>query len=288
MGLDTYFEEQVREIVRGGYDLHTHTNPSHFVRALDDVELARQCDEYGMAGVMIKSHYDSTAARTILGNRYGGAKATLYGGVALNRPVGGLNRYAAECTLKLGGKIIWLPTRDAENCLKKGPKPNDFFDRPSIQVLDQEGKPVPEIYEIFAVVKKYGAYLATGHISPAESLVICREGNACGVRMILTHPDWKQTKVPLKDQVALAQNGVMIEKVWGNVCNGHITAAEMADSIRTIGASHIYLVTDFGQMDNPSPAAGICDFVRALLREGIPPEVLKTMLCTNPEQIVGR
>ena len=44
------------ELMKGACDLHTHPQPSHFPRALDDFALVREADEYGMAGVMIKSH----------------------------------------------------------------------------------------------------------------------------------------------------------------------------------------------------------------------------------------
>jgi hypothetical protein len=109
------FKELALGLVRGGYDLHTHTSPSHSPRSLDDFTLLNEADEIGMAGVMIKSHYEPTEARASLANIYAGAKkAKAYGAIALNWPVGGLNPYAVESSLYLGGVLVWMPTRDAQ------------------------------------------------------------------------------------------------------------------------------------------------------------------------------
>ena len=39
------FREMARELIVGAYDLHTHTTPSAFPRALNDLELVREADE---------------------------------------------------------------------------------------------------------------------------------------------------------------------------------------------------------------------------------------------------
>ena len=278
-------DAKVRAVLRGAYDLHAHPKPSHFTRCLDDFEFARACDEYGMAGAMIKSHYDPTPGRAIIANLHSGAKATMYGGVALNQPVGGLNKYQVETCLKMGGILVWLPTRDASHVMKGGGKATDFLQREPIEVLTPEGKPVPAIYEVFEAVKKYNAYLATGHVSPEEADVICREGVRCGVNMILTHPDSKTNKMALEGQIALAKLGVLVEKVWDNVLNGYITAEEMARYMKAIGPEHCFMTTDNGQKGKP-PCQGMYDFVKAMLEQGLSEEDLVWMVRTNPKKII--
>ena len=34
----------------------------------------------------------------------------VFGGVALNQTVGGLNPYAVELALRMGGRMVWFPT----------------------------------------------------------------------------------------------------------------------------------------------------------------------------------
>ena len=68
------FREMARELIVGAYDLHTHTTPSAFPRALNDLELIREADALGMAGVMIKAHYGSTSTRAALVNLISGSQ----------------------------------------------------------------------------------------------------------------------------------------------------------------------------------------------------------------------
>ena len=51
-----------------------------------------------------------------------------------------------------------------------------------------------EIFEIFDIIKKYGACLATGHLDTKEAYLLCKTGTKHGVNMILTHPEWNRTK----------------------------------------------------------------------------------------------
>ena len=55
--------------ITGLIDPHIHAAPEHIPRLLDDISLARQALEAGMAGIMIKSHTTLTADRaTIAGS----------------------------------------------------------------------------------------------------------------------------------------------------------------------------------------------------------------------------
>ena len=232
------FREMARELIVGAYDLHTHTTPSAFPRALNDLELVREADALGMAGVMIKAHYGSTSTRAALVNLISGCRCQAYGGLVLNWPTGGLNPYSVENALKTGASIIWMPTRDSKNCLAYGDMPGDFFARPGITILDEDGNLLPVVREIMDIVKKYDGWLATGHLSTEESILLCREGRKEHVNMILTHPEWDRTKVPGSVQADLASIGVLIEKNWLNIAEGSVSREEMAKNIRLAGPEH--------------------------------------------------
>lgn len=122
-----------------------------------------------------------------------------------------MNVYAVHSALHLGASIVYMPTRDAENSLRYGDMPGDFFSRPGITILDKTGKIKREVYDILDLVKEHNATLATGHLGTDESICLCREGVRRGVRMILTHPDWERTVVSLETQKELADAGVWIE-----------------------------------------------------------------------------
>lgn len=278
--------ELVSEILNGAYDLHTHSKPSLFPRSLNDLELIQEADSAGMAGVLIKSHYEPTVGRANLINEISGCKAKAYGGVVLNWPVGGLNSFAAINALEQGAIIVWMPTRDAFNSLNYGDMRGDFFKRSGISVIDENGKLLKEVYEVMDVVRQYGAYLATGHISPAESVLLCKEGRKAGVKMILTHPEWPRTIIDAGTQAELACLGVLIEKNWINIAEQSLSACQMSEHIRLAGIQNVFLATDLGQARNEHPVDGMRRFVEVLLCQGFSKEELITMVRRVPERIV--
>lgn len=280
--------QRAKELLQGGYDLHIHTIPSHAPRSLDDFEAVEQATKAGMKGILIKNHYEPTGARAALVNRRSPAgSAVAYGAAALNWPLGGLNPYAVQSALNMGASIVFMPTRDAANCLLFGDMPGDFFRRPGISLLDGEGRLKPEIYDIMDAVKSYGAALATGHISAEESVKLCVEGRERSVRMVLTHPEWDRTVVPGEIQADLARKGVWIEKCWYNVAEGNCAIEDMVAHIRLVGAERCYLSTDRGQRDRELPAEGMARFISALLQCGITEQEVSVMLRDVPAIVLG-
>ena len=131
--------DQARALLQGSYDLHIHPIPSHVPRLLDDFEVLAQAEEAGMGGVLLKNHHEPTGARALPANRRGeGFRAKAYGAAVLNWPLGGLNPYAVHSALKMGAHVIFMPTRDAANCLFHGDMPGDFFQREGISLLDKQ------------------------------------------------------------------------------------------------------------------------------------------------------
>src|SRR5262245_36268770 len=104
--------------VRGFYDLHLHSAPAPFVRIGDSAEIAGWCAEAGMAGIVIKSHFESTVskahhARVAVQDAFPDFR--VYASITLNRGVGGVNPGAVDLALQQGAKVVWLPTLDAAN-----------------------------------------------------------------------------------------------------------------------------------------------------------------------------
>lgn len=285
--LDGYnFSDKALKLIQGGYDVHIHPDPSHFKRNTDDFELMQKADALGMAGVMLKSHYDPTGARARLANKYAGAKVTkAYGGVALNWPVGGLNPYAVECNFKMGGTVCWMPTRDTANCLEYGDMPGDFFKRPGIRAFNEDGKLKNEIYEILEIIRKYNGVLGTGHFYLDETLALCDAAADMGVKTVLTHPEWNRTAVSIELQKHLVEKGIFVEKLWENVRDNIVTAEYFAYAMKEVGYEHCIWGTDgaFGDFD---PIQGIMDFIDSMAEQGIPDEAIRIMLCENAPKVL--
>lgn len=281
--------DEILELMEGAYDLHVHTSPSHFERSQDDFELAHTLDRYGMAGAVIKVHYGATQSRAMLTNAHSGADAKLFGAVTLDWPAGGLNPYAVESELLLGAKMVWLPTFHAKNHLEKSPPgKGQPVTAPGIFVLDEKGGLVPQMYAILDLIRNYDAVLNTGHISAGESWEVCKKARQMGVKVILTHPDNDREAVPEAMQKDLADLGVFIDRSWFNVIKGVVSAGQMADRIRLVGAERCVMTTDFGQIQNPSAPEGLYEFIGQMRAEGISKEEIRLMVRKNPVELLGR
>jgi len=104
--------EWAREVVRGGFDPHVHVAPDFASRRITDLELAVRCEELGLAGFGLKSHYTATAERAaVVTAARPGIRAL--GTITLNHSVGGLNATAVEVAARQGARIVWLPTVSA-------------------------------------------------------------------------------------------------------------------------------------------------------------------------------
>jgi len=67
----------------------------------------------------------------------------------------------------------------------------------------------------------------------------------------------------------------------------NIPIKEIARQIKSVGAAKCIISSDIGQVNSPSPSAGLQDFCRLLLEEGITKEELKVMGETNPRKLLG-
>src|SRR5918998_371700 len=140
----------------GAIDLHVHAAPSVFPRWGDGAAVAEASRAAGMAGVVLKAHEGSTVeAAAVLAATH--APLRTAGGVVLNRPVGGLNPAAVDTALRLGARIVWLPTLDAGGHVAAygttGAYPAQSGateGAPALPVLDATGEPGPELLEIMA------------------------------------------------------------------------------------------------------------------------------------------
>lgn len=278
--------DSIKEIIEGSFDLHVHSAPSHVKRSIDDIDLIKKASTYKMAGILIKNHYEPTSGRAELINTHFDFHTRAYGGVVLNTTVGGINPYACESALKMGAKIVWLPTRDAKNSLMYGNMKGDFFDREGISVIDNDGNLISSFKEVVEVVKKYDATLATGHISLEESLKVCDYAIRKKVKVVLTHPDWNRTKIPTDIQIELGKKGVFIEKVWANLDDGDCTTDEFLGVMNRLDFKNIFITTDRGYFRKKPPFESLVDCIEFLVEKGVDIRSIEKMLKSTPEFIV--
>ena len=287
------------ELLHGAIDLHTHSAPSFFDRLLDDVGLAEQARAAGMRAVLYKAHEQDTTGRAALVRRaVPGIEA--FGGVVLNHAVGGLNPAAVDASIKLGGRMVWMPTMAAQHHVAffggshfgtrmKGKTPA-AGPAPGLTVLDGADGLRPEVREILELIAAAGICLSTGHLSLAEIQTLIPAARAAGItRILVTHPDLALSGIGVADQKALADAGAILEKDVNTLGPPwHSTTIEvMIHSIREVGPARCVLATDYGQLHSPAPVEGLRIFVQLCLEQGISEAEIRTMVAENPARLLG-
>ena len=283
-----------RVSLKGICDMHVHTNPDLRTRAYNDLELADAAVRVGARAIVIKSHLGFTVNRAAIANEYvkrvygENTGFTMYGGVVMNKVIGGVNPEAVEKGLKLGAKEIWLPTQSAKRHLEKmGQNPDDGIE------LVRDGKVIPELIDVFKLVKDYDVALGTAHVSPEEAFTVVEAARDAGVKkIIITHPEWWVCDYSIEDQIKLVKDyDVILERCYAqNMGKGqpyHLNLKENAELIKEVGYEHVMVDTDGGQVENPDWEIEMYEYMHYLVEYGIPIEHVYHMTKTIPYRLLG-
>jgi len=270
----------------GAIDVHVHSYPDDRPRSIHAIDVAKLARTRGMRAIVLKNHYESTAGTAYL-VRQVIPDIEVFGGVALNLTVGGINAAAVDHMARVSGgwgRIVWMPTFDAENQVRFSKE-----NRPSVSV-SRNGELLPEVKTVIGLIAKHNLVLATGHSTPAEGLMLLREARQQGVRqMIVTHAIQAPVLMSVPQMKEAASLGAFIEFV-GGAPEGQGAAARLdgiAEAIRQVGAASSILSSDLGQMGNPLPPDGFATFIEALRKRGFSDSDLTTMSKQNPARLLG-
>lgn len=275
--------------MKGIIDLHYHSGPDVKPRKLNDLELMEQGVALGARAVVIKTHFSPTAGRAALVNqirreKYPDSQFELIGGIALNRSVGGLNPFALETELKLGAKVVWLPTVDSENEFRKAGKTGGIR-------LVENGKAVPELSPVFALIRDYDVCLQTGHPSGEECFPIVEAARKAGVqKIVVTHPEYHVVGMTLEQQKQLVRDyGVLLEREYAQPVGSRFVSnlSSNLEAIREIGPEHIILATDSGQVNTPFWQDAVRESIAYYRSAGIAEDDLRIMMVRNPGRMLG-
>ncbi len=264
----------------GIIDLHAHAAPdSRGPRSVNAFEAARLAQRHGMRAMLLKNHYTETASQAYLVSQLVPG-IELYGGIVLNRSVGGINPAAvanmAAITGNLG-RMVWLPTFDSEN---NAPGSENV-------PVTREGVVLPEVRRVFEVMQENDLALATGHIRPEESLLVIREARAAGIdRIIVTHPSSALVGMSADMQREAASMGALLEYTL-NAVQSAGGFDDLVTHIREVGPENVVITTDLGQVGNPVHADGMRAILPRLAAAGFSRSEIDTMTKRNPARVLG-
>src|SRR5258705_1313344 len=167
--------------LNGVVDIHVHSDPDSVPRSIDAIEIAKLAKARGMRALLLKNHYEPTASLAFL-VRKEVPGIEIFGGIALNRTVGGINVAAVDRMTKVKGgwgRVVWMPTFDAENQVRFSKENRPFAS------VSKDGSLLPEVKEVLALIAKNNLTLATGHSSPQEDLLLVRAARDLGIDRIV-------------------------------------------------------------------------------------------------------
>ena len=270
-------------MLAGVIDTHVHASPDVRPRKLTDREVAQQAADARMRAIVLKSHVTSTADRAAVAEEAVAHRVRVFGGVVLNRAVGGLNEDAVVATLAMGGRVVWLPTTSARST-------SPALERREGLAVTDGARVVPPLIGILERIAAADAVLATGHLVAAELRIVVPEALRRGVRRILvTHPELPLVDLDVPMQRELARHGARFERCWNSVRGQNATTPfeRIASDIRAIGTDTTVLATDLGQPENATPAQGYADYLDALGAAGFDDAEIERMACANATTLLG-
>ena len=273
-------EEEIS--LEGVVDLHFHTGPDSRPRSVDDIEASRLAAEAGMRAILLKNHFTMTADRAAIAmEQVDGLE--IFGGLVLNRAVGGINPEAVRQMAAFSGrrgKVVWLPTFDSEYAAT-----SSGGGVPYVPILEG-GEPLPAVLEVFELLAEHDLTLAMGHSAPGEVLRLIPEAKRLGVpRILVTHVFSQGATREQMRQMADAE--AIMEIDWLAVHGGGRTIEDYVSAIRDLGADAFFMSSDLGQEGNPVHTDGLRTYIRAMLDAGITADEIDTMIRRNPARLLG-
>jgi hypothetical protein len=290
-------------LLEGAIDLHCHSGPSVMPRYFDHYDAMQEASSVGMRALLIKDHYYSaTPVTEVLNKHFSHLKVTLLSGVPLNNTTGGLNLYAVEHGIKLGAKLVWMPTFSAKNHLDHHKQDEHFKDKfpqtkkvmiepTPLTVTNGAGKLLPEVLPILDLIAESDIVLSSGHLHISEIWPLFEEAKRRGVkRLLCNHPTYV-VDASLDDMRRLVGMGAYMEH---SMCMfvpdskfKFYDPAELQAMITAGTVDHTILGSDLGQIGNPRLIDGFKNVIETCLDLGYSEADVRKMVSTNAADLIG-
>ena len=271
--------------LQGIVDIHAHADPDKTFRPIDVLELAKLYSDRGVRAMIIMNHYDPTAGLAYLAQKYV-PNLQVFGGIVLNRLVGGINPLPVEHFILVEGgvgRVVYMPTLDAENEIR-----HDNSSRPFVRI-SKNAELLPEVLEMLSLIADRELILSTGHSSPEEVLMLIREAKKRGVEKILAmNPIIPPISMNIDQMKEAADLGALIEFIYYSVGrpDAPVTMRQYADAIKAIGPEHCILSSCGGQAWMPIHTFAWDQLFRGMREHGLTEGEIEQMTKVNPARLL--
>ena len=287
----------------GAVDLHCHSGPSVMPRYFDHYDAMQEASSVGIRALLLKDHYYSaTPVTEVLNKHFKHLKVTMLSGVPLNNTTGGLNVYAVEHGIKLGARLVWMPTFSSKNHLDHHKKDEHFKDKfpqtkkvmlepTPLTVTDGNGNLLPEVLPILDLIAESDIVLSSGHLHIDEIWPLFDEAKKRGVkRLLCNHPTYV-VDATLDDIRRLTGMGVYVEHSMCMFVPGSkfkfYDPPELQAMITAGTVDRTILGSDLGQIGNPRLIDGFKNVIETCLDLGYSEAEVRKMVSTNAADLMG-
>jgi len=286
------------KVLDGTVDLHCHSGPSPFPRRLDHVEASYDGARINMRAILCKSHHHSTVMDLLaMRGQLVDAPTPMYGGVALNTEVGGINPSAVALALSMGGRCVWWPTvsagqhRHAHSHGDGFPTLTGDLREQEESIRGEDGELSQATHEVLQQIADADVMMTGGHLDGPSMAALFTAASEHGVRrMMVHHPDYiiEAGETEIEQMLSV---GAYVEHELAmyhpDVPAPGWDITRLVDWIKKIGPERTVIDSDLGQETNPLPVDAYLHVVPQLLDHGIKEKDIRRMICENTAYLLG-
>jgi hypothetical protein len=273
------------------FDIHVHSAPCLFPRALADRAVGSVYEAAGYDGIVLKGHFESTVGRAHTLQEI--VTISVYGGVVLNRAAGGMNPAAVAASLVTGGRVVWMPTVDAKAHRRARLPIPAGYSRYNGAAAGEACPPEDwsserQVRAILTQIADADAVLGTGHLSTPEIAWLIPAARKAGVRrIVINHPTFTAPNMEIAELRACVELGAYAEITAYQFFHQHGTKAEpLAQVVRAIGHERCIISSDSGQPESPPGPDGIAAVIDSLARAGLDRKALEAAAAETPYSLL--
>ncbi len=284
-------QDRVKRLMDGAIDAHVHSAPDPYVARMgDQIDWAIDACQAGMSGILfgephqVPSSFLQGQTQKIVNqwaDEHGKRRIDVFGGVALNYAVGGLNPAAVVASARIGGKIVWPPGVDSSHYYKLLGVPG------GIDVLDENDNVVPAMKEILGLIAEGDLVLNMSCLGVKDVFHLIDEAKKIGVkRMNVVHPNQLTSLMTVEQRKIAADKGAFIELTCVNFSSPFFSWDDFLETYKLIGPDRIICGSDNGCFEFYPPVVAFRAYITGMLTRGIPDQDVEKMVKTNARKLL--
>ena len=255
-----------------------------------------------MKGIILKSHTFPTFGKARVLDRIF-PDINVMGSITLNQVTGGIDPVTVELALKMGCKVVHMPTWSSKYDLgnnlaffliQENVKSSHELtvEKDGLSIYDETGKVSDKTMKVLELVKEFDACLFTGHMDADESLKTLELCQEMGItKGVFGHPLAQGTSVEKIEKALSFGASVEFTYLCLHTIYSHHPVPQMLKDIKYLvdkyGAERFILCSDHFDDISPLVSEGLREFVTILAKNGISEDDLKTMVTTNQYKLLG-